>query len=103
MAWKGTKDVAQCGGTGVSAQSCGQVNSMTPWYLDNTGSRAGGCKMQWGLLSSGYEGFFDSISICYEFAAESDIAQCGNLAGRSYCSPTINNFTTEYLGRYSRT
>ncbi|XP_059159772.1 perivitellin-2 67 kDa subunit-like [Physella acuta] len=97
MIWKGTKDAAQCGGSGVPAQICAQTNNMTQWYLDNTDSRQGGCKMQWGILSSGYEGFFESISICYEFAAENDIAQCGGLAGRSYCSPTINNFTTEYL------
>ncbi|XP_059159764.1 perivitellin-2 67 kDa subunit-like [Physella acuta] len=97
MTWKGTKDAAQCGGPGVPAQICAQVNNMTQWYLDNTDSRQGGCNMSWGLLASGFAGFFDNIRICYQFSAENDPAQCGNAIGGQFCSPATNSFTTPYF------
>ncbi|XP_059159798.1 perivitellin-2 67 kDa subunit-like [Physella acuta] len=93
--WKGTSDWYQCNGNGNQGL-CAITNSMTPWYIDWTNWRAGGCMMQWAIISANFPAWFNDVKICYQFYAEIDIRQCGGNAGAVYCA-NVNNYTPEYF------
>ncbi|XP_059159775.1 perivitellin-2 67 kDa subunit-like [Physella acuta] len=98
LRWSGTFDSYQCGGRNVSENLCANVNQMTPFYHDWTDWRIGGCKMQWGIISSASNppDWLSKVKMCYQWYAESDAAQCGGDAGKTYCAD-VNKYTTEYL------
>ena len=46
--WSPSGNGGQCGG-GVSRELCANINQYTPFYLDESDNRAGGCRMQWSI------------------------------------------------------
>ena len=51
MQFYGDGDEDQCGERDTKRLLCARVGEWTPWYLDSTDSREGGCQMQWGLIN----------------------------------------------------
>ena len=48
FSWSPDGDAGQCGG-GVARNLCAVANTWTPYYLDDTDRRSGGCLMSWGI------------------------------------------------------
>ncbi|XP_059142063.1 perivitellin-2 67 kDa subunit-like [Physella acuta] len=92
--WRADGDAGQCGG-GAANLLCAKPNSMTSVYRDDTDRRAGGCRMQWGLQSSGFPTWFNQVRVCYQWYADGDGGQCGGGDASLLCA-NINNFTPEY-------
>ena len=95
--WYPDGDGGQCGG-GVGRHLCAPINSMTPYYRDDTDRRGGGCRMSWGITSYGYQGkdnWFAGMSICYRWHPDGDGGQCGGGAGRMLCA-RVNQYTPYY-------
>ncbi|CAG0897906.1 unnamed protein product [Darwinula stevensoni] len=49
MSWYSDGDATQCGGLSPGNYTCAIANEWTPYYLDNTDDRKGGCFLSWGL------------------------------------------------------
>ncbi|KAK0060710.1 perivitellin-2 67 kDa subunit [Biomphalaria pfeifferi] len=93
--WWADGDVIQCGG-GSQNLLCAAPNSMTPVYRDDTDGRGGGCRMQWGIHSTGYPSWFNDVRVCYRWYADGDGGQCGGGAAKSLCAG-VNEFLPNYL------
>ncbi|XP_005112978.1 perivitellin-2 67 kDa subunit [Aplysia californica] len=92
--WRPDGHGGQCGG-GAARRLCAKPDRMTPFYRDDTDGRSGGCRMQWGITSSGYESWFSSVRICYRWYPDGNGGQCGGGARRELCAG-INGFSGEY-------
>ena len=84
----------QCG-AGEPRKLCAYVGENTQFYRDDTDSRAGGCRMQWGIVSPNAETWFRDVKMCYRWFADGSAGQCGGGAPRSMCAD-VGSFTQEY-------
>ena len=64
-------DPAQCG-VGRKQIHCAKIGGMTPYYLDDTDGRRGGCLMSWKIQSPASPEWFKSMKICYRYARDID-------------------------------
>ncbi|KAK0060711.1 perivitellin-2 67 kDa subunit [Biomphalaria pfeifferi] len=92
--WWADGDGGQCGG-GAQNLLCATPNSMTPVYRDDTDGRGGGCRMQWGIHSTGYPSWFNDVRVCYRWYADGDGGQCGGGAAQLLCAG-VNQFSPNY-------
>ncbi|KAK0060712.1 perivitellin-2 67 kDa subunit [Biomphalaria pfeifferi] len=95
--WWPDGDPGQCGG--VPNLLCARPNTMTPFYRDDTDRkrkrRPGGCRMQWGIHSTGYPAWFNDVRVCYRWYPDENPGECGGGAARLLCAG-INQFSPEY-------
>ncbi|CAG2179979.1 unnamed protein product, partial [Oppiella nova] len=60
--WYPDGDGGQCSAS--DRLLCAMVNSMTPWYRDDTDQRGGGCRMKWGIVQQGLTpNWFNQVQI----------------------------------------
>ncbi|XP_059168121.1 perivitellin-2 67 kDa subunit-like [Physella acuta] len=67
-----------CGGSTKMQEFCGDINQMTPDYLDDTTWTTLGCKMQWGIFSSvpNPPAWMKNISFCMSWSSKYDYNNC---------------------------
>ena len=73
---------------------CATPGHWTRFYIDDTDGRPGGCRMQWGILSSGPRALKYSVHLCYRFEGDGDTRQCG-ARSRVVCAP-VGRLTPVY-------
>lgn len=96
---KGIKDVQQCG-VGKGYNYCGNINSLSNEYLDDTSQNRGGCKIRWMLEIPGRVPYWMKVlQVCFKWEAEGEAAQCGGGAPPYQCVPATN--WTEYYFDYT--
>jgi len=94
LCYQFTNDVANkyCSG---STPTCAPVNQFTDLYQDWS-RKAGGCHMSWGLFSrAAVDDWFKDVRLCFKFASNGDIKQCGNGTAKEICTK-LNNYSPVY-------
>ncbi|CAG2173260.1 unnamed protein product [Oppiella nova] len=92
--WYPDGDGGQCSAS--DRLLCTMVNSMTPWYRDDTDQRGGGCRMKWGIVQQGLTpNWFNQVQICFRWHPDGDGGQCGGGAPPETCAP-VGQYTAEY-------
>ncbi|KAK7479917.1 hypothetical protein BaRGS_00028825 [Batillaria attramentaria] len=93
--WYPDGDKGQCG-EGVDRELCAPVNEYTPFYLDDTDWRRGGCQMSWRLLvPDTAPEWLKDVRLCFQWFPGGDAGQCGDGADRLLCA-RANQWTAYY-------
>lgn len=101
LKWHSEGEEGQCGGESLQhlrrKKVCSPVGSQTPFYLDSTDNRTGGCRMQWAVVSPRSQYWFRESRLCYRWTTNGDGAQCNQGAREPYirCAP-VGAYTPAY-------
>ena len=93
--WRPDGNGGQCGSGVEGRELCAAVGSRTMVYRDDTDSRGGGCRMQWGIKSPFSPSWFRQVQVCYRWYADGDGGQCGGGAPAQMCAH-VGTYTPEY-------